>query len=166
VITHEVGHNWFMSMLGTNERDHAWMDEGLNTYYQYRYEAEKYRSNDMFGDKIPEQVKKLNEQDFQLAVYKALDQIPTKPAIETTSASFKSSEDYGLTEYLKTAKWIYLLEIAIGMEKTDLAFQNYFNLWKFKHPQPSDMKAAFEQALGVDLSTFFKLLNKENKLSD
>ena len=34
VIAHEVGHNWFMSMLGTNERDHAWMDEGLNSYFE------------------------------------------------------------------------------------------------------------------------------------
>ena len=45
VIAHEIGHNWFMGMLGSNERAHTWMDEGLNTYFQFRYEAEKYRSN-------------------------------------------------------------------------------------------------------------------------
>ncbi|MEP7109121.1 MAG: M1 family metallopeptidase, partial [Ferruginibacter sp.] len=33
VIAHEIGHNWFMSMLGSNERAHTWMDEGLNTYF-------------------------------------------------------------------------------------------------------------------------------------
>ena len=164
VITHEVGHNWFMSMLGTNERDHAWMDEGLNTYYQFRYEAEKYRSNDVFGDKIPKEVQALNEQDFQQAVYRGLSNIPVQPALETTSASFKNSQDYGLTEYIKTAEWMYLLEATIGTEKTDLAFQNYFNLWKFKHPQPSDMRAAFEQALNANLTKYFALLNKENKL--
>ena len=32
VIVHEVGHNWFQGMLGSNERQHAWMDEGINTY--------------------------------------------------------------------------------------------------------------------------------------
>jgi aminopeptidase N len=50
VITHEVGHNWFYGILGTNERDQPWMDEGLNTYYEFRYEAIKYRSNGAFGE--------------------------------------------------------------------------------------------------------------------
>jgi uncharacterized protein YjaZ len=35
VITHEVGHNWLMGILATNERTHAWMDEGVNTYFQF-----------------------------------------------------------------------------------------------------------------------------------
>ena len=32
VIMHEVGHNWFYGILGSNERYHTWMDEGLNQY--------------------------------------------------------------------------------------------------------------------------------------
>jgi hypothetical protein len=166
VIAHEVGHNWFMSMLGTNERDHAWMDEGLNSYFQFRYEAEKYRNNSVFGDKVPGEIKKLNEDDFQTAVYKVLMTIPIQPALETTSASFKTSEEYGLTAYVKTAEWVYLLQQAAGMEKVDSAFHTYFNKWKFKHPQPLDMKASFEEALHVDLARYFALLNKEDKLVD
>ena len=164
VITHEVGHNWFMSMLGTNERDHAWMDEGLDSYYQFRYEAEKYRINSIFGDKIPLEVKKLDEGGFQARVYQAMTQMPAPAAIETTSASFANSQDYALTAYIKTAEWVYLLEKTIGMEKVDTAFQNYFKLWKFKHPQPSDMKDAFEQSLNGSLKTFFELLNKDGAL--
>src|SRR5439155_22188446 len=42
IIEHEVGHNWFYSVLGTNERRYPWMDEGINTYYDNRYAAIKY----------------------------------------------------------------------------------------------------------------------------
>src|SRR5690606_6038803 len=74
VIAHEIGHNWFMSMLGSNERNHTWMDEGLNTYYQFRYEAEKYRSNSIFGNTIPDDIKKLDADQFLSTIYNAIHQ--------------------------------------------------------------------------------------------
>ena len=39
-IAHEIGHNWFYGILASNERDHPWMDEGINSYYDSRYLAE------------------------------------------------------------------------------------------------------------------------------
>lgn len=161
VITHEVGHNWFMSMLGSNERQHAWLDEGLNTYFQFRYEAEKYRSNSLFGDAIPEQVKKMPEKEFLTSIYNALASIPMKAAIETPSDKFSSSDEYSMASYVKTALWLFILENEVGREKMDKAFQYYFSLWKNKHPQPEDFKAAFETSLGVNLDAYFKLVNKE-----
>jgi hypothetical protein len=164
VIAHEVGHNWFMSMLGSNERMHTWLDEGLNTYFQFRYEAEKYRANMVFGAAIPESVKRLPAEQFQAAVYQALINIPMQSAIATPAADFKTSDEYGMVSYIKTALWMYLLEKAVGKEKVDLAFKNYFNQWKHKHPQPLDMKTSFEKTIGGRLDTFFGLLNKEGKL--
>ncbi|MEO8110385.1 MAG: M1 family metallopeptidase [Ginsengibacter sp.] len=164
VIAHEVGHNWFMSMLGTNEREHAWMDEGLNAYYQFRYEAEKYRSNSIFGEHLNEELKKLTEADFQATVYNAFANLPIHAAIETPSGDFRNSEEYSLTVYIKTAEWMYLLEKSIGRENVDKAFHNYFNLWKFKHPGPLDMRNAFEQSIHGGLGTYFELLHKKDKI--
>ena len=42
VIVHEVGHNWFYGILGSNERTNAWMDEGINSFNETRYFVEKY----------------------------------------------------------------------------------------------------------------------------
>ncbi len=161
VIAHEVGHNWFMSMLGSNERMHTWQDEGLNTYYQFRYEAEKYRSNMIFGDAIPADIKKLPLDKFQEAVYGAVSSIPMQSAIKTAAADFKTSDEYGLISYVKTALWMYMLESALGREKIDDAFKFYFQTWKHKHPQPEDMQAAFEQSTGAKLDRYFDLLKKE-----
>lgn len=162
VITHEVGHNWFMSMLGNNERKNPWQDEGLNTYFQFRYEAEKYRYNSIFKDSIPQEVKALPLVEFQSAIYGALGQIPMQTPIETPSEKFGSFEDYGLIAYIKTAIWVYILEATFGRESVDRAFQYYFNEWKNKHPQPIDMKTSFEKALGRNLDNYFKLLKKED----
>jgi aminopeptidase N len=42
IIAHEVGHNWFQGVLASNEREHPWMDEGMNSYYEKRYLTRKY----------------------------------------------------------------------------------------------------------------------------
>ncbi|WP_316766156.1 M1 family metallopeptidase [Pedobacter frigiditerrae] len=166
VITHEVGHNWFMSILGSNERANTWQDEGLNTYYQFRYEAEKYKSNSIFGDAIPENIKALPVDQFQAAIYNAMMGIPMKPAIATSLEKFATSDDYSMTSYIKTALWMFLLEAAVGREKVDNAFKTYFNDWKNKHPSPLDMKASFEKSLGSNLNQYFELLNKEGSFKE
>jgi hypothetical protein len=164
VITHEVGHNWFMSMLGSNERMHTWQDEGMNSYFQFRYEADKYRANSIFGDALPDEVKKLPASDFQATVYNAMSNIPMEPAMETPAAEFANSNDYGIVSYVKPAIWMFLLEASIGKEKVDKAFQYYFSLWKHKHPQPKDMESAFETSIGGNLDKFFEMLNQKGKL--
>ncbi|MEO6454436.1 MAG: M1 family metallopeptidase [Ginsengibacter sp.] len=164
VIVHEVGHNWFMSMLGSNERAHTWMDEGLNSYFQFRYEAEKYRSNSIFGDAIPKEIKNLSSDEFQKTLYNVIDKnIPMQSAMDIPADKFPDSQEYGVVSYVKTALWMYLLESAIGRDKLELAIHNYFNKWKFKHPQPEDMQAAFEEAIGSKLDQFFALTKKEGK---
>jgi hypothetical protein len=163
VIAHEVGHNWFMSMLGSNERLHTWQDEGLNTYFQFRYEAEKYRANSVFGDAIPAEIKALPEKEFLSRLYNAMSNIPMKSAIDLPADKFISSDDYSMTSYIKTALWLFLLENEVGRDKMDKAFQYYFSQWSGKHPQPEDMKAAFETSLGIKLDGYFQLLNKEGQ---
>ena len=164
VIAHEIGHNWFMGMLGSNERAHTWMDEELNTYFQFRYEAEKYKSNSIFGDAIPKEVKALPTNDFLNTIYNVIDKnIPMQAAMDISAEKFPDSGEYGLVSYVKTALWLHLLEQSVGWDKVLLAVQNYFNKWHNKHPQPADMQAAFEEAIGSKLDQFFALTKKEGK---
>jgi hypothetical protein len=164
VITHEVGHNWLMGILATNEREHGWMDEGINTYYQFRYEAEKYRFNSVFGDQIPKEVKQKPAREFQALVYNALSRIPMEGAIDTPSEDFASEDQYGIVVYVKTAIWMYNLEQELGREKFDNIIHDYYNQWKFKHPYPEDMKAIFQKDAGKDMTPEFDLLKKKESL--
>ncbi len=161
VITHEVGHNWFYGILASNERDYPWMDEGINSFYQFRYEAEKYKSNTIFGKSLPKEVKALPAAELLSRVYNALNTLPAKEAVNTSSTGFPNKSDYGVVVYYKAAIWLYLVETALGREVFDKAMHEYFTSWKFKHPYPDDLKAALEKATGTDLSQYFDLLNKE-----
>lgn len=164
VIAHEIGHNWFMSMLGSNERDHTWQDEGLNTYYQFRYEAERGRYNSIFRDQIPAEIKKLSLDQFQRATYYAMSQIPMNLVIDQPAAAFKTSDDYAMASYIKTAIWVFQLEKKVGRDKIDAAFKEYFKEWSNKHPQPEDMKASFEKTLSMNLDDWFAQLKKEEPI--
>ncbi len=162
VITHEVGHNWFYGILGTNERTHPWMDEGLNTYYQFRYEALKYRSNSIFGGMLPAEFKKLPVDEFLARIYTILNtNMPSRAPVNTASADFPNKEDYANVVYLKTAIWLFLLERSLGIDVLDTAMKSYFQKWKFKHPYPEDLKHCLEQSSKNGLDAYFNLLEKQ-----
>lgn len=164
VITHEVGHNWFYGILGSNERDHPWMDEGLNTYFQFRYEAEKYRTNSLFGSMIPKDVKELSEVDFQSRIYEVLNSLPAQQPINTGSTGFTNKDEYGIVIYVKTAVWLYKLEKELGRDVLDKGLQAYFTNWQFRHPSPEDFKKELEKVSGKNLDTYFAMLDKEGRL--
>ena len=165
ILAHEIGHNWFYGILGSNERDHAWMDEGINSFYQFRYEAERYKSNSIFGSSLPAEVKRMPANEFLHLVFTNLAGIPAEKPIATASVDFPNKEDYAMVEYIKAATWMYLIEISIGKEKTDNAMRYYFDQWKFRHPYPEDFKQSLEEYLKVGMNDFFELLNKRGSLN-
>lgn len=166
IIAHEAGHNWFYAILGTNERAHAWMDEGINSYYEFRYEAEKYKTNIMLLSKInPDDFKNYSTDQFLAAVFSAMNEIPMKEPIETSSEIFTSRDDYSFAEYIKPAIWMYELQLSMGSEKFFAAMKGYFNDWKFKHPYPEDMKISMENHSNMGLDNLFRLLIKKGNIN-
>jgi aminopeptidase N len=159
-----VGHNWFYGILGSNERAHAWMDEGLNSFFQFRYEAEKYRSNSIFGSALPAELKQRSPSEFLAIVYNALNEIPMRDAIETASEDFKNKDEYGIVIYLKTAIWAYILEQELGRPVFDKAIHSYYEQWKFRHPYPEDFKQVLETVSNRRLDELFARLKEKGKL--
>ncbi|HEY5771227.1 MAG TPA: M1 family aminopeptidase, partial [Chitinophagaceae bacterium] len=164
VITHEVGHNWFYGILASNERDHAWMDEGINTYYQFRYEHAKYKTNSIFGDAIPKEVREKPVDELEGVIYMALSEIPMDREIDLSAEEYANKEEYGTVVYLKTAIWMYLIELMEGREPLDKGLKAYYEKWKFKHPYPEDFRAVMEETMGKKLDTYFDLLKKKGSL--
>jgi len=147
-MAHEIGHNWFFGILGSNERDHPWMDEGINTFYDEKYNVSKY------GD----QLEKKDEISFETRAIEKIDQ-----PINTTSEKF-SERNYNLVAYYKTAEWLRWLEEELGTETFNKAMHEYFHRWQFKHPQPEDFKNAFEESSGRNIDSIFAYMDKKDIL--
>jgi len=170
VIVHEVGHNWFYGILGSNERDFGWMDEGLNTLNEMRYVASKYPTNTRLSDMVKGMAKKLgllglSHKDEGDLMYRCMASFSMDQPIQTLSTDF-SSLNYGGVMYQKTGLVFHYLKAYLGDSMFDVCMQAYFERWKFRHPQPEDFRAVLEETSGQKLGWLFDDLIESRKVAD
>ncbi|MBS4044039.1 MAG: M1 family metallopeptidase [Chitinophagaceae bacterium] len=137
VISHELGHIWLYGILASNERDHAWMDEGMNTYYDN---------------------KAVISQNGGLSnIFIALKKIHKNIPIDTASIAYPK-QYYGLFVYEKAGEWMKELETLLGKNVFDSMMHVYYETWKFKHPYPQDFKNVIESVSGKNIDQHFNKL--------
>ncbi|MFL2612600.1 MAG: M1 family metallopeptidase [Flavobacteriaceae bacterium] len=152
VIIHEIGHFFFPMIVNSDERQWAWMDEGINTFVQYLAEQE-------FGKKYPDII--YPNKNFpsdrgpaELIVdYMSVDENYLAPIMSNPENVYS----LGPNAYGKPATALNILrETVMGEELFDYAFKKYSNRWKFKHPTPEDFFRTMEDASAVDLDWFWR----------
>ncbi len=161
-IEHEVGHNWLYGILATDERDHPWMDEGMNTYFDNRYKKLKYPSEKQADEKEYFLEKRMPANDDDLIYRTQIAEKKDQP-IETASQGF-SETNYDVIAYYKTGLWMKKLEDVIGKNLFDSCLHEYYNRWKFRHPSPQDFKNVVEQVSGHNVDTIFSLLTQKGRI--
>jgi hypothetical protein len=139
-ITHEIGHNWFPMIVGSNERKYMWMDEGFNTFIN-EYSTEKFNNGEYFNSK--------NRPANQISRMMLREKDPLMVAPE-------AQNEYG-QYYVKTSMGLDILKnVVLGPDRFDYAFNEYVKHWAFKHPLPYDFFRAMNDASGEDLNWFFQ----------
>jgi hypothetical protein len=159
VIIHEVGHNWFQGMIGSQERDYPWMDEGVNSYFEkqtIKYFSPRKPSGPSRGFNLTE-----GGEPYLLSLYNTGLYLP--PGLHSEKYG---TLRYGTAVYGHTPELISYLESYLGRKMFDSCTQAYFNAWSFRHPLPGDMRDVFEKVSGKDLSWFFKDLIETNRPVD
>jgi aminopeptidase N len=143
VETHELGHQWFPMVVGSNERLYAWMDEGFNTFINI-YSELAYYHDTLEG--------RGEAQQWARFALTGLDQPSMLPADRVEPRLL------GQVEYNKPATGLYLLRHHILDDTTrfDAALRDYIRRWAFKHPTPADFFRSMENGTGEDLAWFWR----------
>jgi len=139
-VTHEIGHNWFPMIVGSNERRFMWQDEGLNTFIN-QFSTRAFRNGEYYRKPNPEGMFRSFSRDK--------DPLMTPPEA-------MNLRGYG-AYYVKTAEGLNLLrDVIVDSNRFDYAFREYIRHWAFKHPQPDDFFRTMNSALGENLNWFWK----------
>ena len=146
VITHEIGHNWFPMIVGSNERIHFWQDEGINTFINTFSEAERYPEKGNQMHRTAEErslIEQTQEHDVDVPIDMPADRI--------------DPQLLGFTEYVKPSVGLQLLRQEIlGPEAFDAAFREYIRRWAYKHPTPADFYRTMDDVSGHRLDWFWR----------
>ena len=144
VLTHELGHEWFPMMVGSDERRYPWMDEGFNTFIDYG-SAEGYFKGTAYGDTVRRELLT----DYRVSAVPGNEQPLIDRPVE--------QRDLAWAAYQKPALMLTILRDALlGRETFERAMREYVRRWTFKHPQPTDFFRTIENVSGRDLDWFWR----------
>lgn len=141
VIAHELGHQWFPMMVGSDEASYAWMDEGINSYHEDRAAADFFPGTDP----------RASTRAAYLRVAGHDNEVPLMRHTDLVSP-------YGartVAAYSKPAAVLVALRAVVGDGAFDRAMREYARTWSFRHPQPWDFFSTFERVTGKDLDWFW-----------
>ena len=152
VTAHEIGHNWFPMIVGSNERRHAFMDEGFNTFIDV-YASDNFNHGEYAPKRDGEYAPgKGNPADEIIPYLKD----PEAPTMMDRADEFTEEYRHPI-EYYKPAFGLVLLrEVILGHDRFDYAFKKYIERWAFKHPAPDDFFRTMDNEAGEDLTWFWR----------
>ena len=143
VTDHEFGHNWFPMVVGSNERQNAWMDEGFNTFIN-EYSTESFNEGEYYSRRTSSR-----------AITRWMVSPRNEPIM--TYPDQVQPGNLGILAYYKPAIGLIMLrESILGHELFDDAFREYIQRWKYKHPGPNDFFNTMEDVSGYDLDWFWR----------
>lgn len=141
VLSHEVAHQWWSMMVGSNETDYAWQDEGLTTYVENLSVASFFPDSDPFA--------------ASLRSYLAIAGTDAERPIMREADLFGPGSQYGVAAYQKPGALFHALAAIVGDRQLHAALRVYADRWMLKHPSPWDLFHTIEDVVGRDLDWFW-----------
>ncbi len=119
-IDHEIAHQWFYGVIGFNETDEPWLDEGWTSYYEFR--LDRLRGSRVIGP--------IKYSNFDLA-YIAYSKSKMKNDSSIQTRYDEASRFHG---YVKAPVVISMLASLISENSMDEIVREMVRLYSYSHP--------------------------------
>ena len=169
LIVHEIGHIWFYGILGNNEVDEAWLDEGFTTFQTAWYLQHFYKGgNDLSNEsdwmkKYGKFTNRIHNDHWSIIRYILSGE---DEPIARSSYLFNHSWGYGKNAYTKPAQMHRELYNLLGEETYLNGMQAYYDRWKLKHVNEARFRSVMEEVSGEDLDWFFDAWLHDTRILD
>ena len=152
VIVHEIAHQWWYGVVGNDEYNHAWMDEGLTEFSSYLF----FKENESYGKDYRQMIENANKNyKYFEKIYKnvtgSVDGRMDRPLDE-----FNTQPEYVQCTYTKGVLMFDSIMQNVGERKFLRALQDYYRNFRFKIAKPDDMINSFSKSTGRNLEGYIK----------
>ena len=158
LLAHETGHQWFYNLVGVDEFEYMWMEEGVNCFFQEEYLEKKYGHHaspielpKWFSWLLPEfTFEQARDVRYKMIARTNLDH----PIAGKLSSFHEPSSIFSLT-YGKGSAVVGMLRDVIGTDTFGRVFRRVFEEFRFKNISQDDFIRICEEESGKDLKWFF-----------
>lgn len=145
-VVHETAHQWFYGIVGNDQIDEPWLDEGFASYGETLY------AESVYG-------KKTGKEYFQRTVTDSMEEALSSNIIDGSLSKslkdFENWQDYGPTAYDRGAQMLHDLREMLGDDNFYKILRTYVERYKFKIAYKEDFIKVCEEISGKDLTEFF-----------
>jgi hypothetical protein len=142
VTAHEAAHSWYQGVLASNESLYPWLDEGFTDFASQ--ESETFLFN---GDPKETHL-------GSYASYFSLIKRGLQEPISQHSDHYNTNAAYGTSAYSMGTVFLHQLKYVIGEDNFYRGMRQYYNTWKFRHPEPIDFVRVMEKVSGLQLKWY------------
>jgi len=146
VSAHEIGHEWFPMLVGSNETRYGWQDEGLNTFDTF-FATDAFLPDSMQGEGLRE-----SQDGYVHFVTRADEDLPMMAPANSFGVA---DAGYGVEAYDKPSATLWALRSILGDATFRKAYRAYIRRWSYRHPTPYDFFETFDDVTGRDLGWFW-----------
>lgn len=147
VTAHEIAHQWWQSMVATDEGREPWLDEGFSDY------STVLLMTDLYGSPYDERMQDGFAAEFLEGRRRGFLRDPEVPMLG--AAWEMTFGEYVIATYAKPDIAMMTLEAQLGREMMLEILSTYFERWQFGHPTTADFEAVAVEVSGQPLDWFF-----------
>lgn len=155
VTIHEAAHSWFQGVLAFDESHYYWMDEGFTSF------ATSEVMDMLFQSSTSGEPHKNAYRNYYAIVKEGKEE-----ALDTHADHFITNDAYSTAAYSKGQVYLAQLEYVVGTHAFRSAMLDFYNTWKFKHPNANDFLRVMEKHSGMELDWYNEYFVNTTKTID